>query len=442
MTGGRRLGVVVVGALLAVSVALGVGWLAWGEDLSYRHTLVKYDGGAESEPNRYVNLGDGEAQFSIGSPDKRRIVVQWRDPDGHGWTAPETVWTEKSAKAVENDVRFAAGTVAVRQYYDAAVDPDADDDGEVFPIGIVCRERSCTASDAPWLGGEVQVTPDGATAFLGENDLGPLLWTAEQGLRQEIWEGHPGYSFALPSATPLLAPDGSLRVVTSKRSRDGGCTFDLLSSGPGGASLTQVGRSEQPALPGRSKASCRPDIDSSSADWVGVTATARAFWFIRDGAAWVTTDEDPSGLEKVEAGGGCCDTLVSGLHWNEVAHGSPDGGHRIQVQTRRHDQETWSEPQILDAAPVGTRCDYLEGDQLRVGYVLILECDASDRERDESDAGARAPWRRSFALAVSVDLEYWDTAFVSDARDYPELADGRMTLGNTTWTPEKGFVTR
>ena len=90
------------------------GWAVWHADSGYRHALVKYDDD-RGEPNRYVNLGDGEAQLSIGSPDGHRIVVQWRDPDGHGWTEPETVWTDKKNVAIENTVRFGGGTVAIRR---------------------------------------------------------------------------------------------------------------------------------------------------------------------------------------------------------------------------------------------------------------------------------------------------------------------------------------
>src|SRR5262245_54043519 len=104
-----RRGWVAVAATMGVLVtSAAVGWAVWGEDLGYRHALVKY--GDRGEPNRYVNLGDGQAQLSIGSPDGHAIVVQWRDPDGHGWTEPDTVWTDEQNLAIENTVRFGGGT--------------------------------------------------------------------------------------------------------------------------------------------------------------------------------------------------------------------------------------------------------------------------------------------------------------------------------------------
>ena len=110
----RRGWVAVTVAVAILLASAAVGWAVWDPDSGYRHALVKYDND-RGEPNRYVNLGDGEAQLSIGSPDRHRIVVQWRDPDGHGWTEPETVWTDKDNVAVESSVRFGGGTVAIRR---------------------------------------------------------------------------------------------------------------------------------------------------------------------------------------------------------------------------------------------------------------------------------------------------------------------------------------
>ncbi len=112
----RRVWVVLALATAVLVTAAGLGWAVWGEDLRYRHALVRYDD-HRGEPNRYVHLDDGEAQLSIGSPDGHRIVVQWRDPDGRGWTGPETVWSDEENLAIENTVRYGGGTVAVRQVY-------------------------------------------------------------------------------------------------------------------------------------------------------------------------------------------------------------------------------------------------------------------------------------------------------------------------------------
>jgi hypothetical protein len=72
--------------VVVLVTAAGVGWARWG-DLRYRHALEKYDND-HGESNRYVDLDDGEAQFSIGSPNGHRIVVQWRTPTGRAGPRP------------------------------------------------------------------------------------------------------------------------------------------------------------------------------------------------------------------------------------------------------------------------------------------------------------------------------------------------------------------
>jgi hypothetical protein len=423
---------------IALAVGFGVlmtsaavGWAVWGEDLGYRHALVKYDDD-RGEPNRYVDLGDGEAQLSIGSPDRHRIVVQWRDPDGHGWTEPETVWTDRDNIAIENTVRYGGGTVAVRQVFTTDVHSDSDIDS--LTVGIVCRELTCTAQEAPGFGGEAQVTPDGGTVYLGQSEEGAYLWTADDGIRLAPWSGHPGFEYHVTSPSePVLAPDGSLRVVSSRPSRRT-CTFELLTSAPDTADLVPAGRTTE-RLRGRARSDCRSYLATFSADWVEAHPDdhrAADFWFVRDGDTWTTTREDPSGLEIVDVDRGCCDSSVIGfVHWNDVAYGSPDG-RRIQVQHHELGEETWSEPELLDGAPAGYRCTWMDGHEVgEEGFAVLMTCH-SGKVRDEFSGDA-------YVLAVSPDLRDWESAFVSDVRQEPHVDDDRVTVGETTWTPEDGF---
>lgn len=208
---GRALRCVPLGRLAAT-----LGWAASHEDSPYRHSLVRYDGD-RGEANRYVNLDDGDAQFSIGSPDDHRIVVQWRDPDGHGWTAPETVWTDEKKVLIDDVVRYGGGRAAIYETYTR--DVHSDNDIDAVHATIVCRERTCTARGSPGAGGEPQVAPDGRTAYLGQDREGAYLWTTDGGIRHAPWSGHPGFDYHEDSPSePVLAPDGSLRVVTSRPS--------------------------------------------------------------------------------------------------------------------------------------------------------------------------------------------------------------------------------
>lgn len=430
----RRMGVAFALAFGVLVAAAGIGWSVWGEGLRYRDALVKYED-KRGEPNEYVNLDDGDAQLSIGSPDGHRIAVQWRDPDGHGWTEPETVWTEEDAFAIDNTVRYGGGTVAVLQMFTSDVQDDSDVD--TLTVGIVCRDLSCEAERAPGFGGEAQVTPDGRTAYLGQDEKGAYLWTSDDGIRLARWSRHPGFEYGVMSPSePVLAPDGSLRVVTSRPSSDR-CTFELLTSAPGTADLTSVGHTTE-RLRGRAESDCRSYLETYSADWVEVHPDdhrARDFWFVRDGDAWSVTRDDPSGLQLVDVDRGCCDTSVIGfVHWNDVAYGSPDG-RRILVQTHRLGEEAWSEPEVFDGAPVGYRCTGLEGYQVGdEGFAVLMTCHSGKVSNNyRGDA---------HTAAVTTDLRHWESAFVTGVRGEPQVDDDRIQIGSTTWTPQDGFVTR
>jgi hypothetical protein len=413
-------------AVLLTAVACAV---LGDDDGAYSDELVKFDDDS-GEPNRYVNLDDGRAQLSIGSPDGHAIVVQWRDPDGSGWTGPETIWDDEKNTAIDNTVRYGGGTVGIIQTYTPDVHKDSDI-GDVH-IGIVCRDRSCDVGRSPGYAGEAQVTPDGSSVYLGQDEEGVTLWTSDRGIHRVRWSGHPGFEYGVVSPSrPLLSPDGSLRVVGSRPSR-GSCAFDLYAAAPGTADLERVGRSTQQT---RGRSDCATYLDTFSADWVQVSPSdpsGRTFWFVREGDSWVATRRDPSGLRLVDVDRGCCDTVVAGfIHWNSLASSSPDG-RRIQVQSHLLGDEAWSEPQLLDGAPPGVRCTYLEGHEVGDGYAVLLVCH-SGKVRDEFVGDA-------YAVAASPDLRSWESRFVTGVREMPAVEDDRLRVGDTTWTPEDGFV--
>ena len=425
-----------VGATIATLVVLGSaavgGWLAWPDEAPYDHALVRF--GDDGEPNRYVNLDEGEAQLSIGSPDGRRLVVQWRDPDGHGWTEPDTVWTDEQNIAIDNTVRYGGGTVGIVETY--TPDTSDEDDSHDVQVGIVCRDLVCTADDKAGFGGEPQVTPDGEVVYLGQDERGVHLWTEEEGLHRAPWSGHPGFDYRTVSVSePVLAPDGSLRLVASRPSRQA-CTFELLTSEPGSADLTATTRSTQP-MRGRAESDCQSYLGTFSPDWLAVHPydhRAPDFWFVRDGDAWTTTYDDPSGLEAIDVPRGrCCDTGILGfVHWNDVAFGSPDG-RRIQVQTHLLGEESWGESQLLAGAPAGFRCTWLDGHDLGDGLVLVLTChESSSPVRDEFSGDA-------YAVAATTDLEHWETEWVAGVKNHPVVTEDGVRVGRLSWSPDGGF---
>ena len=426
-----------VAVLLAcvLGAGAGAGWAVWGSDGDYDHTLKKY--GDRGEPNRYVDLDDGKAQLSFGSPDGHRLVVQWRDPDGHGWTAPDTVWNDRKAIAVDSTVRYGGGTVAIAETYTTDVHDDSD--RSAIYVGIVCHGGECTAERGHGIGSEPQVTPDGRTAYLGQDPKGAALWTSAAGIHRAAWSGHPGFRYHdVSPSEPVLAPDGSLRIVSSRPAR-GQCTFELLVSAPRTAELSPAASITE-RLRGSGGSDCRSYLRTWSADWVETHPDdhrARDFWFVRDGDEWTVTHRDTSGLRMVDVPGrtGCCDTSSLGfVHWNDVAFGSPDG-RRIQVQHHLLGQESWSKPVLLDGAKAGYRCTWMDGHEVGPrGLAILMTCHSGPSKDDyRGDA---------YAIAVSTDLRHWTSRFVTGVRREPQVDHDRIRVGDTTWTPDGGFVTR
>lgn len=253
------------------------------------------------------------------------------------------------------------------------------------------------------------------------------------GIHRATWSGHPGLRYRLSSASePVLAPDGTLRVVSSKPSRRR-CTLDLLASTPGTADLTSVASTTE-RVRGRELSDCRSYLLTWSADWVETHPDdhrARDFWFVRDGDTWTTTHEDQSRRRQIDVAKGCCDTAVLGfVHWTDVACGSPDG-HRIQVQHHLLGEETWSKPLLLDCR-------------------LPLHLDGRLRGRPARTRGAaglplrpveeRLPRRRLRGRGQQ-GPQHWTSRLVTGVRREPQVDRDRVRVGDTTCTPDGGFVT-
>lgn len=416
----RRGWFVMVLVLLALGAGVVVGWSMWRDD-EYGHALERYDD-RTGEPSVYVNLPDGDAQLALGSPDRHRLVVQWRDPDGHGWTAPETVWEDRRNVAVENTVRYGGGTVAVVETYTDDVHDDSDIGNR--QVAVLCRDRTCEAHAG--LSTEAQVTPNGTTAYLGQTHEGVLLWTSGGGFETEPWRGHPGFDLHRDSPSePVLTPDGSLRVVSSEPAR-GSCTFALLTSDSDSAELT-VRATHTEQLRGRSPSDCRTYLATWSDDWLQVNAEDHrvpSFWFVGSGGSWRATTEDASGLDLVDVRRGCCDSSTIGfVHWNDLTFGSPDG-ERIQVQSHLLGEERWSDPAVLDAAPAGSRCTWMDGyESGPEGYAVVMTC------------------RDGLAVAASPDLRHWEAAYLRGVGGEPTGDDDGLRVGDRlVWTPADGFV--
>lgn len=229
----------VVVAALALLVAAGV--VAWRllERSPYQHPLATYpaEGGLAT---RVEALPQGAARWAYGSPDRHRLLVQWRDPDGSGWTAPRTVAYDEANTAGETLVSSVGGTVALVQTWLTEAPGEPGRAGR-FPVAMVCRDRECTAGRRlPVHAATPQIAADGRTVFFVETPTAAVVWTVDAGFTEWTWTGYPAGRPRRTTTTPAqLGPDGSLRLVTSPNATDR-CVFTLLVSDPGTAALEPV----------------------------------------------------------------------------------------------------------------------------------------------------------------------------------------------------------
>ena len=279
--------------LLAVAVAvvvlagLGALWATVLHDdlVTYRHAQQTY--ADQAPPARVVELEGDDAGLSIGSPDGRVLTVQFRDPDGSGWTEVEEVFEleGRGRDLSDTTAREEAGTVAVLVLFANGNEYDGDD----LTVGLVCRDRRCWVQREPGFGGEPEVAPDGRTAYLGEDEEGAWLWDEADGIRRVAWSGHPPYGAGpVSTSQPALVPDGSLRVAAA-RVVPGGCRFTLLATPRLSGDLTPVASTTRPRSAPADSA-CRPFLGVPGPDRVEVRPVdpgQRAFAWLRDGDEWV-----------------------------------------------------------------------------------------------------------------------------------------------------------
>jgi hypothetical protein len=74
---------------------------------------------------------------------------------------------------------------------------------------------------------------------------------------------------------------------------------------------------------------------------------------------------------------------------------------------------------------------YEVGDE---GFAVLMTCHSGK---------VRNMWRGdAYAVAATADLRTWESTFVTGVRGEPLVEDDEVRVGDTTWTPEDGFVTR
>jgi len=420
-----------IGAITALVVLVGGGWIVLASGLTNSHELERFGHGGMK--NRFINLEDG-SQLSVGSPDRHRIVVQWKDSDGHGWTAPKTVYEDKRNTSVDSTIRYGGSTVAIDEWFSFDTSSESDTDGVDVKIACVSAGHRCDVrEDRNSTSSTAAVTSDGRTILWGVQNGAAITWTAD-GFHSAKEKVPAEFASQAPSASTVLAPDGSLlKLVGQEHGKT--CTLTLLGSEPGSATFTTLTSVEKP-FKDLYDTGCTIDMSAPSTDWVQVGAYSGSwdrFWWVRRGGDWRETHKDPSGLIPAPFYAPHCRFMVQTQFVNpdNFSYGSTNG-RNIRVQVHRHGAARWTKPVILEPVAAGTsfRCASIEGQRVgRDGFVVAL-------------IGGRPAYGR--ALAVTQDQVHWKTAYFPGARGSLSVdKSDRVRLGDTVaWTSEDGFTKR
>ncbi len=362
----------------AVVVAGAVAGLGWAGDSG---PGVHVGSGGPSRYARFLRLAGGAAGL-VAVESSRDVRVWWRAPGATSWSRPTVIDGGSGRYLYGSAVRVAGETVAVRAFYSSVEDPDDDPDwpGVRSSVFAVCRAGSCVVSDGyehvqepaclrgscrlsrPESKGVSQVpelSSTGDQAFFGATERGYVVWSRAGGLRELAPRELPDRE---DLGAPMLAPDGSLRVVSGLAGAgDDGCRLTLFTSDPVAGLDDTVGFTRQAsATAPSSTGDCATTLEGFTADQVLVhTDRPEPAYLVRDRGTWHQTPDDPTGMVRYRPRPGrhaAGSVVRTGYwHWREVLTGSPDG-RRLVAQLHVPGAATWTRPVTVARAPRGLDC--------------------------------------------------------------------------------------
>lgn len=441
--------------VVAVVVALVVTAFGWA--------LARDDGpsvgsGSDgpSEYARYLRLDEGRAgTIAVWTSD--RIQVSWRGPDGPGWSAPVVVDGGSGRYLMGTSVRLARTTLAIRATYNTKPpgEDEVDEPGVTTSVFIVCRPGSCVASEhyehvqeppcrrgsclssRPESKGVTQVpelSSDGDQVYFGATERGYVVWNRDGGLHELEPESLPPDEVL---GTPMLAPDGTMRVVAGREESDT-CRLRLFTSRPVGESATAVPFAEQASTTAATETgNCATTLEAFTSDQLLVhTDRAEPSYLVQIGDRWESTTEDPTGMLRYRPRPGrqaAGSTVRTGYwHWREVITGSPDG-RRLVAQVHFPGEARWTEPVTVTVAPRGLQCFEIAptSTPAQEPFYVSMRC--------RSRPSREAEWAYVGVHAVTEDGLTWASTF---GDDLPTRVGEDLFFGGGPahrWTPEGGL---
>lgn len=398
---------------------------------------------------RTFKLDDGRAgEVAVATGD--RILVKWRDPGETKWSEPKVVYADEYGAYAR--VRVVGTTVAIRADFNTQpMSDEYGESGEASTVFIACRLRECDTSrrylevaepdcqrgscvrSRPESNGVTQVpelSADGKRAFFGVTERGYALWEPGAGFREDESDGSPE-----DIGAPMLAPDGTFRLVGGEVTRSG-CRFTLFTSATFAPSYTEQLTYDAPVR----SPDCRTNLETFSPDYllVHTAEDASPTYAVRDGSAWRTVSEDPSGMVRYRKAAGRTangSVVRTGYwHWREMVTASPDG-RRLVAQVHFPGEPTWSKPRVVAEAPAGVKCFEIAPTSTpgEEPFYVSLRC--------RSRPTPSAQWTYLEVNAITEDGRTWRSFTSTDGAS--RVGEDLYFAGHppTRWSPSAGVTT-
>ena len=398
---------------------------------------------------RTFKLDEGRAgEVAVATGD--RILLKWRAPGDTEWSRPKVVYADEYG--TQAHVRVVGTTVAIRADFNTQPTSDeADESGEASTVFIACDLRECETSrrylevaeptcergscvrSRPQSNGVNQVpelSADGKSVFFGVTERGYALWEPESGIRDVTPEGGPDGRVA---GSPMLAPDGTFRIVGGQVTQSG-CRFTLFSSAAFAPAYTGQLTYDAPAR----SPDCRTTLESFSPDYVLVHTAEDPLptYAVRNGSAWRSVSEDPSGMVRYsKAAGRTADGSVvrTGYwHWREIVTASPDG-HQLVAQVHFPGEPMWSKPKVIAEAPEEAKCFEISPTSTpsEEPFYVSLRC--------RSRPTPNAQWTYMEVNAITEDGHNWQSFASTDQPT--RVGEDLFFAGHppTRWSASKGI---
>jgi hypothetical protein len=450
-TGLRRRTAVVVVVMVAL-VVTAFGWATATDE----GPSVSSGSGGPGEYARYLRLDEGRAG-TVAVSRSEPVQVWWRGAGEEGWSAPEVVDGGSDRYLIGTNVRLAGATLAIRAGYNTKPpwEDEVEEPGVTTSVFIVCQTGSCVASDhyrqvqqppcrrgscllsRPESKGVTQVpelSSDGSQVYFGATERGYVVWSRDGGLRELEPENLPTDGVL---GTPMLASDGSLRVVAG---RDEGetCRLRLLTSQPVQEHLSTVPFAEQGSTTAPTRTgNCATTLEAFTTDQLLVhTDRAEPAYLVEVGDRWEATTEDPTGMVRYRPRPGrqaAGSAVRAGYwHWREVVTGSPDG-RRLVAQVHFPGAATWTDPVTVAVAPRSLDCFEIAPTSTPAEEPFYVSMRCRSRPSPEAE------WTYVGVHAVTEDGLTWSSA-VGD--HLPTRVGEDLYFGGTPahrWTSEAGL---